>query len=85
MSFIVTHLISLTSFVLTLVFVSSLLRAKRQSGSTLAWLFIILLSPYLGLPLYLLIGTRKLGANSRHKKFWRMKHGPFVEKTIHLQ
>ncbi len=44
---------------LTLLFASSVLRTRRAAGSTLAWLFIICLLPFIGIPLYLSLGGRK--------------------------
>ncbi len=47
-------------FLLALVFMADLLRQRRSPTSTLAWLMAILLMPYVGVPLYLLLGGRKL-------------------------
>ena len=47
-------------FLLALVFLAYLLRQRRSPTSTLAWLMAILLIPYVGVPLYLLLGGRKL-------------------------
>ncbi|NLN93886.1 MAG: cardiolipin synthase [Candidatus Hydrogenedens sp.] len=40
-----------------------ILQEKRAPGSTLAWLMAIVLAPYVGVPLYLLIGGRKFSRN----------------------
>lgn len=53
------QLLSTLVFLLTLVFVSSILRARRAAGSTLAWLFLICALPYVGIPFYLLLSGRK--------------------------
>lgn len=45
---------------LALLLAARVLREKRQPGSTLAWLLAIGLIPYVGVPLYLLLGGRKL-------------------------
>ncbi len=45
---------------LALLLISRLLAEKRQPGNTLAWLLGILLVPYIGVPLYLLFGGRKI-------------------------
>lgn len=47
-------------FLLALVLLAHMLRAQRSPASTMAWLLIILLVPYLGVPLYLMFGGRKL-------------------------
>ena len=61
MTFLWIHsLVSTIIFVLTLLFVSSILRARRAAGSTLAWLFLICAFPYIGIPVYLLLSSRKI-------------------------
>jgi cardiolipin synthase A/B len=58
--FPVNHLLSIASFLLGLVLVSKILREKRHPGSTVAWLLVIVLIPYVGIPLYLIFGGRKI-------------------------
>jgi cardiolipin synthase len=55
-------------FLLALVFLANLLRQKRSPSSTVAWLLVILLLPYIGVPLYLLLGGRKMGRMARKKE-----------------
>ncbi|OFZ78401.1 MAG: hypothetical protein A2583_14020 [Bdellovibrionales bacterium RIFOXYD1_FULL_53_11] len=50
----------LLTFLFTLVLVSKVLKEGRAPGNTIAWLLIIILMPYLGIPLYLLVGDRKV-------------------------
>jgi cardiolipin synthase len=47
-------------FLLALVLMASLLRQRRSPSSTIAWLLVILLLPYVGVPLYLFFGGRKV-------------------------
>ncbi len=54
------HFLTVAGFLLALLLVARVLQEKRQPGSTLAWLLAIVLIPYLGVPLYLLLGGRKL-------------------------
>lgn len=54
------HLLTVGGFVLALFLVARLLTEKRQPGNTFAWLLVIVLIPYVGVPLYLLFGGRKL-------------------------
>ena len=61
----VQHLLSPLSFLLTLVFVSSILRTRRPAGSIMAWLIVILVAPYIGIPLYLFLGGRKFRLKSK--------------------
>ncbi len=61
---LLTHL----GFLLALVFLANLLREKRSPSSTIAWLLVILLSPYVGVPLYLIFGGRKMIPMARRKQ-----------------
>ena len=54
------HLFTVAGFILAVFLVARLVTEKRQPGNTLAWLLGIVLIPYVGVPLYLLFGGRKL-------------------------
>ena len=54
------HFFAIAGFVLAFVLVARLLSEKRATANTFAWLLGIILMPYVGVPLYLLIGGRKL-------------------------
>jgi cardiolipin synthase len=56
---VVPHLLTVASFLLAFFFVARLLAEKRQPGNTVAWMLVILLAPYVGVPLYLMFGGRK--------------------------
>ncbi len=55
-----THLFTVVGFLLAVFAIARLMSEKRQPGNTLAWLLVIVLIPYLGVPLFLLLGGRKL-------------------------
>ncbi|HPU98797.1 MAG TPA: PLDc N-terminal domain-containing protein, partial [Candidatus Hydrogenedentes bacterium] len=57
---IVDHLLTVAGFLLAITLVLRVLGERRQPGGTMAWLLAILLIPYIGVPLYLLLGGRKL-------------------------
>ena len=57
---ILRHLLTVAGFLLAIFLIARLMSEKRQPGNTLAWLLGIVLIPYLGVPLYLLLGGRKL-------------------------
>jgi len=61
------HFLTVAGFLLALLLAARVLQEKRQPGSTLAWLLAIVLIPYLGVPLYLLFGGRKLNRFMRIK------------------
>ena len=59
-----THL----GFLLALVLMAGLLRQRRSPSSTIAWLLVILLLPYIGVPLYIMIGGRKMKRMAQRKE-----------------
>lgn len=66
--FLTHHVVSLATNFLVLVFVLSLLRQRRPAGTAIAWLMAVVLLPYLGIPLYLVFGGRKLVHRARTKQ-----------------
>ena len=54
-------------FLLALLFLANLLSQKRAPSSTMAWLLVILFLPYVGVPLYLMLGGRKMNRMARRK------------------
>ncbi len=59
-SLILAHLSLVVGFLLAVLCVAHILRQRRSPSATIAWLLAIVLIPYLGLPLYLLLGGRKM-------------------------
>ncbi len=55
-----THFSTIVGFMLAVFAIARLMSEKRQPGNTMAWLLVIVLIPYLGVPLFLLLGGRKL-------------------------
>ncbi len=62
-----SELLTHFGFLLALVFLANLLRQKRSPSSTIAWLLVILLLPYIGVPLYVIFGGRKMNSMARSK------------------
>jgi len=56
----VAHLLMIAGFLLAFLLVARLMSEKRAPANTFAWLLAILFIPYLGVPLFLLFGGRKL-------------------------
>jgi len=54
------HLFTIAGFLLAVFLVARLMSEKRAPANTLSWLLIIVLVPYVGVPLYLMFGGRKL-------------------------
>ncbi len=64
---VLPHLGAIIGFSLGFILVARLMREKRRPSSTFAWLLLIILVPYIGVPLYFLIGGRKIRKLSRGK------------------
>ncbi len=60
-------LFALAGFLLAFFLVARLMSEKRAPANTFAWLLVIILLPYVGVPLYLLFGGRKLRRLSERK------------------
>lgn len=56
----VGHLLTILGFVLAVFLVARLISEKKAPANTFAWLLVILFIPYLGVPLFLIFGGRKL-------------------------
>lgn len=54
------HIFSILGFGLALAFVIYLFKSNKSPSSTIAWLLVVFLIPYLGVPLYILFGGRKI-------------------------
>lgn len=67
MNFITEHILSLVTFVLIIILVESLLRKEQGPTITLLWLFLIVLIPYIAIPIYLIFGARKIKKISEKK------------------
>lgn len=59
---------AIVGFALAFILISRLMREKRRPSNTIAWLLIIVLVPYVGVPLYLLLGGRKIGKLAKNKR-----------------
>jgi len=62
------HLLSVFSFFLGIYLVSDLIRERKAPGSTWGWLLTMTLVPYLGVPLYITLGGRKLRNKAYQKQ-----------------
>lgn len=60
MLFLAEHLISIVGFLLAVVLLTQIARERRRPAGALAWVLAVVLIPYIGVPLYLLIGGRKI-------------------------
>ena len=65
------HLSAIVGFLLALFLVARLMSERRAPANTYAWLLGIVFVPWLGVPLYLLFGGRKLRRLARNKSALR--------------
>ena len=66
------HAAMVVGFLLAVVLITHILLEPRSPSGTLAWLLAIVLMPFVGVPLYLLIGgrkTRRTAARKSHLDF----------------
>ncbi|MFO0908358.1 MAG: cardiolipin synthase [Isosphaeraceae bacterium] len=54
------ELVTVAGFLLALILMGAVLKSNRPPQSTIAWLLTIILVPYIGVPLYLMLGGRKM-------------------------
>ena len=64
---ILTYVFFIVSFLLGFVLIAHMLLQKRPPSGTIAWLLVILLLPYAGVPLYLIFGGRKMQRHVNRK------------------
>lgn len=67
LSVLFSNALAVIGFVLALIILMRIFREQRRPSSILAWSFFIIMIPYLGVPLYLLFGGRKLKKKIRAK------------------
>jgi cardiolipin synthase len=62
------HVLAMAIFGLGVLFVFRILRAEKAPSSTIAWLLVIFLIPYIGVPLYIVFGGRKIKGKIKKKE-----------------
>lgn len=65
---LLAHLSTVAGFVLAFFLIARLMSERRAPANTFAWLLVIVFIPWLGVPLYLFFGGRKLKRLARDKK-----------------
>ncbi len=76
--FLLAHLLSMLASGLTFALLVKVLRDRRPPASTLAWGLVIVLVPYVGIPLYLLLGGMRTRSviESKQPLFGDVPAGP---------
>jgi len=65
---LMSHLFTVGGFLLAVFAIARLVSEKRPPSNTVAWLLVIVLIPYVGVPLFLLFGGRKLRRLAKRKQ-----------------
>ncbi len=65
---LLAHLSTVAGFILAFFLIARLMSERRAPANTFAWLLVIVFIPWLGVPLYLFLGGRKLRRLARDKK-----------------
>ena len=63
-----SHLLLAVGFTMAAILMASILTERRPTGSTFAWLLAIIFIPYIGVPLFLVFGGRKLKKRAAEKE-----------------
>lgn len=62
------HVLFVVVSLISLLLARSVLHERRPAASAFAWLLVLLLLPYVGIPLYLALGGRKIGRRAQRKQ-----------------
>jgi cardiolipin synthase A/B len=75
----VVHVAIIVGFLLAVVLITHILLEPRSPSGTVAWLLAIILIPFVGVPLYLLIGGRKTSRTAATKEHLDFPEPPDVD------
>jgi len=64
---LLAHFEILAGFLIGVALIAHILTQRRSPAGTIAWLLVIVLMPYVGVPLYLMFGGRKMKRQARRK------------------
>lgn len=67
----VHYLVSVFAGLVVIGIAIAVLNQNRPTSTTLAWLLVVTLIPYLGVPLYLIFGARKISTRARGRRALR--------------
>lgn len=81
---ILIYVLAIGGFLLGIVLVAHILLQKRSPSGTIAWLLIIVLVPYVGVPLYLLFGGRKMLRQAASKGLLALQAERAIEEEAHM-
>lgn len=73
---LIAHSLEIAGYLLAIILIPRILLERRHPGATIAWVLAIGLVPYLGVPLYFLIGGRRVRKISLTKEWGRGNNQP---------
>ena len=79
---IIAHSLEIAGYLLAIILIPRILLERRHPGATIAWVLAIGLVPYLGVPLYFLMGGRRVKKVSLRKDWGRWDENPDAGSTI---
>lgn len=65
--FLESHLAVIIGVLLAVAAIAHMLQQRRAPSSALSWLLVMILLPYVGIPLYIMLGGRKMARIARRK------------------
>ena len=65
---IIAHFLEIVGYLLAIVLIPRILLERRHPGATIAWILAIGLIPFVGVPVYFLIGGKRIKKISREKE-----------------
>ena len=68
MTWLLSHAFSMVGLLLGVLLFGKILRQRRAPASTMSWLLVIVLVPYVGVPLFLVLGGRKARKMAARKR-----------------
>ncbi len=87
---ILSHIAVMLGFLLAVFVVVHIMQRRNSPAGTIAWLVVVVLVPYVGVPLYLIFGGRKIRKASRRKTHIKLpssqaikpEHAVFVDRLL---
>ena len=70
---IVAHIFQIAGYFMAIILIPRILIERRHPGATIAWLLIIGLFPFVGVPVYFLIGGRRVKKISKGKDWYAVE------------
>jgi cardiolipin synthase len=84
LSWLETHIVMLLGLILGLMLASYIVLQRRSASGTIAWLLVIIFLPYVGVPLYFMLGGRKMRRRASQKGTIGLQHASESAPTAEI-